>query len=55
MDIIGNWLYIAESNRIGRVRFDSDTGTVEGSIQPVVEGLTDDGNHWSKTIRIGTG
>jgi len=54
MDIIGNWLYIAESNRIGRVRFDSNTGTVEGLIEPVVEGLTDDGNHWSKTIRIGT-
>lgn len=54
MDIIGNWLYIAESNRIGRIRFDSDTGAVEGLIQPVVEGLTDDGNHWSKTIRIGS-
>jgi len=53
MDIIGNWLYIAESNRIGRVKFDSATGTVDGIIQPVVEGLTDDGNHWSKTIRIG--
>jgi glucose/arabinose dehydrogenase len=52
MDISGDWLYIAESNRIGRVRFDSATGTVDGTIQPLVEGLTDDGNHWSKTIRI---
>ncbi len=53
MDFSGDWLYIAESNRIGRVRFDSASGTVDGAIQPVVEGLTDDGNHWSKTIRIG--
>jgi glucose/arabinose dehydrogenase len=53
MDISGSWLYIAESNRIGRIRFNSDTGTVDGTYQPLVEGLTDDGNHWSKTIRIG--
>lgn len=53
MDISGEWLYIAESNRISRIRFDSDTGKVEGDLQPVVDGLTDNGNHWSKTIRIG--
>jgi glucose/arabinose dehydrogenase len=53
MDIHDGWLYIAESNRIGRIRFDSATGTVEGTLQPVVEGLTDNANHWSKTIRIG--
>lgn len=53
MDISGDWLYIAESNRIGRIRFNSGTGTVEGVIEPVVEGLTEDGYHWSKTLRIG--
>ena len=53
LDISGDWLYIAESNRIGRIRFDSATGTVSGDIEPLVEGLTDNGNHWSKTIRIG--
>lgn len=53
MEVHGDWLYIAESNRIGRIRFDSATGTVDGTIEPLVEGLTDDGNHWSKTIRIG--
>lgn len=53
MDISGDWLYIAESNRISRIRFDSDTGTVNGDLQPLVEDLTDNGNHWSKTIRIG--
>jgi glucose/arabinose dehydrogenase len=53
LDIAGDWLYIAESNRISRIRFNSDTGTVNGDIQPLVEGLTDNGNHWSKTLRIG--
>jgi glucose/arabinose dehydrogenase len=53
MDIEGDWLYIAESNRVVKIRFNSDTGTVEGDLQPVVEGLTDNGNHWSKTLRIG--
>tara|TARA_B110000503_G_scaffold50909_1_gene82350 strand:+ start:61188 stop:62711 length:1524 start_codon:yes stop_codon:yes gene_type:complete len=53
MDISGGWLYIAESNRVSRIRFDSDTGTVVGALETVVEGLTDNGNHWSKTIRIG--
>jgi glucose/arabinose dehydrogenase len=47
------WLYVAESNRISRVRFDSERRTVDGELQPLVEGLTDNGNHWSKTIRIG--
>jgi glucose/arabinose dehydrogenase len=53
MDIQGEWLYIAESDRIGRVMFDGTTGTLGGTYQAVVEDLTDDGNHWSKTIRIG--
>ena len=53
MDISGDWLYVAQSNNVGRIQFDSDSGTVSGYIQPLVEGLTDDGNHWSKTIRIG--
>jgi glucose/arabinose dehydrogenase len=53
MAISADWLYIAESNRVIRVRFDSSTGVLDGALQPVVEGLTDNGNHWSKTIRIG--
>ncbi len=53
MDISGDWLYIAESNRISRVKLDSAAGTVDGALQPLVTNLTDDGNHWSKTIRVG--
>ena len=53
MDFAGEWLYIAETNRISRVRFDSDKGTLEGALQTVAEGFTDNGNHSSKTIRFG--
>ena len=53
MDFAGDWLYIAESNRIGRVAFDADNGRITGEYQPVIEGLTDNGNHSSKTIRLG--
>ena len=53
MDIDGDWLYVAESNRIGRVAFDSHTGKLAGNYQSIVEGLTDNGNHWSKTVRVG--
>lgn len=53
MDISDGWLYIAESNRIGRVPFDSDSGKLAGKYETVIDGLTDNGNHWSKTIRIG--
>ena len=53
IDIHDGWLYIAESDRIGRVPFDSTSGSLQGDYQPLIEGLTDDGNHWSKTIRIG--
>ncbi len=53
MDIAGDYLYIAESNRIGRVAFDSASGTLTGSYRPLVEGLTDNGNHGKKTLRIG--
>ncbi len=47
-----DWLYIAESNAIGRVKFNHDSGQIEGDYQRIIEGLTDDGNHWTKSIRI---
>jgi mono/diheme cytochrome c family protein len=53
LDIAGGWLFIAESNRISRIKLNSDAGVVKGELQPLVEGLSDNGNHWSKTIRIG--
>jgi glucose/arabinose dehydrogenase/cytochrome c553 len=48
-----NWLYVAESNGVGRVAFDSATATIKGGYQRIVNDLDDSGNHWTKTINIG--
>ena len=48
-----DWLYIAESNAVGRVPFDHSDGRLAGSYQRVVEGLADSGNHWTKTLGLG--
>jgi len=53
LDLWEGWLYIAESNAIGRVRFNEEKGELEGDYQRIVEGLSNNGNHWSKTVRIG--
>jgi len=53
LDLADNWLYVAESHRIGRVAFDSAAGKLGGDYEPLVEGLTDNGTHWSKTLRVG--
>ena len=53
LEVVGEWLYIAESNQIVRVRFNAADGAVIGPPEPLVEGLTDNGNHWSKTLRFG--
>ncbi|CAH0990051.1 hypothetical protein SIN8267_00134 [Sinobacterium norvegicum] len=47
------WLYIGEANRIGRIAFDSATASTSGDYQTLVSGLTDDGNHPYKQIKIG--
>ncbi len=53
IDVHDGWLYVAETDGVGRVRFDSDTGTVSGAYERVVEGLPGGGNHWSRTLRFG--
>lgn len=53
LDFHGAWLYIAERDQVGRIRFDHDSGVAEGNYEPVISGLTGDGNHWSKTLRFG--
>jgi glucose/arabinose dehydrogenase len=53
IDLIEGWLYIGESNAVGRVPFDADTGTLAGDYQRIITGLTDDGNHPYKPVHIG--
>ena len=42
------YLYIAESHQVGRVPYQN--GEVQGDYTVIIEGLTDNGNHWTKSI-----
>lgn len=53
MALHNGWLYIAESNAIGRVAFDSAQGRLSGEYERFIVDLPDSGNHWSKTIAFG--
>ncbi|MEH6570852.1 MAG: PQQ-dependent sugar dehydrogenase [Halioglobus sp.] len=53
IDLADGWLYVGESNAVGRIRFDAQSGTVTGDYQHIISDLTDDGNHAYKAIRIG--
>ncbi|WGL16115.1 PQQ-dependent sugar dehydrogenase [Microbulbifer bruguierae] len=48
-----DWLYIAESNGVGRIPFDHSDGRIAGSYQKIVSDLGDTGNHWTKTLGMG--
>ncbi len=50
-----DWLYVAESNAVGRVPFDHQQGQLSGEYQHIITGLSDNGNHWSKSILIQDG
>jgi len=53
MEFHAGWLYVAERDRVGRIQFDAERGQTHGAYQPVLTGLTGNGNHWSKTLRMG--
>lgn len=52
IDFHDGWLYLAEATRVLRYRFDPITRQL-GESQVLIEGLTADGSHWRKTVRIG--
>lgn len=52
LDIYSGYLYVAEFNQVGRIRYNAATGATEGDYEVVVDGLTGEGNHWSKTLRF---
>jgi len=47
------WLYVVESDAVGRIRFDSASGTVSGAYQRILTGLQHDGFHQTKTVGFG--
>jgi glucose/arabinose dehydrogenase len=53
MDFHDGWLYVGETDAIGRVRFDAAARSVSGTFERVVTGLPGGGNHWTRTVRFG--
>jgi glucose/arabinose dehydrogenase len=53
MDLHDGWLYVAETDAIGRVRFDPATRETSGAFERIVTGLPAGGNHWTRTLRFG--
>ena len=53
LEFVDDWLYIAETGAVKRVRFDATKGEVTGAVETVLAGLPTGGNHWTKTIRLG--
>jgi glucose/arabinose dehydrogenase len=53
LELRDGWLYVAETDAVGRVRFDARSRSVEGSFERFITGLPAGGNHWTRTIRFG--
>jgi len=53
MELHDGWLYVAETDAVGRVRFDAERGEASGAFERVVTGLPGGGNHWTRTVRVG--
>ena len=53
IDLLNGYLYVAEEDKVGRVRFDESAGKIDGKYEVVIDGLPAGGNHWKKTIRFG--
>ncbi len=53
VDVAGGFLYVAERSAVGRMPFDESGGRATGTYERIVTGLTGDGAHWRKALRIG--
>jgi glucose/arabinose dehydrogenase len=53
LDLFQGWLYVAETNAIGRIRFDPATRETRGAYERILTGLPEKGNHWTRTLRVG--
>ena len=53
MDFHDGWLYIGETDAVGRIRFDAANGATRGEYERLVTGIPD-GGHWTRTLRFGS-
>jgi glucose/arabinose dehydrogenase len=52
LDLHDGWLYVGETDAIGRIRFDAASGTTRGEYERLVTGIPT-GGHWTRTVRFG--
>jgi glucose/arabinose dehydrogenase len=53
MDFHDGWLYVAETDGVGRIRFDARAGRTDGEYTRVVKSLPEGGSHYTRTLRFG--
>jgi len=53
LEFAGDWLYVAETGAVKRVRYDAAARATKGEVETVLPGLPTGGNHWTKTIGLG--
>lgn len=53
IDLHEGVLYVAEKEQVGRVGYDSENRSLLGDYEVIIDGLTGDGNHWQKVLRVG--
>ncbi|MGH8578075.1 MAG: PQQ-dependent sugar dehydrogenase, partial [Gammaproteobacteria bacterium] len=54
IDVFEDTVYVAETDAVGRVRFDARSGQTVGEYRHIVRDLPAGGNHWSRSVRFGT-
>jgi glucose/arabinose dehydrogenase len=53
LELIGEWLYLAQDRRVTRLRYDAASGRADGTPELVLDGLPDPGRHWTRTLKQG--
>lgn len=53
LDVYDGWLFVAETDAVGRAPFDSDAGVVTGRYQHILPGLPSGAGHWTRTVSVG--
>jgi len=53
IEVDGGWLYVAETNAVGRVEFNASDGLAMGKYQRILDDLPSGKGHWTRTVKMG--
>jgi len=53
VELYQGWLYVAEIDAVGKIRFDASSRRISGTYQQIETGLPTEGRHWTRTVRAG--